>query len=261
MIIKRLTANDQKNQEDDKMPVERDLLQELAENTYLLQASDSEVPEPNIGIIITGGGTILVDAGNGPDQAEYIKQALAEIEAPPVKYLIFTHHHWDHVFGAQEFEAPAIAGERCYQYLKTYSQETWNEENLKESIRKNPKYKKTHEDQMQVIENWDSFEIILPEIVFEEKLLLHFPDRELVLQQVGGQHSEDSIVVKDYQTGVMFLGDSFYAPPEYRNTSGSKINWSFLQELLEDEIELYAHSHGNSLSRRAVKRLLERHLD
>ena len=253
------------------MPVKRQRLQEIAADTYLLQAgddqsdgsrsSDNKVPEPNIGIIITTEGTVLVDSGNGPGQADNIKQALAEINAPPVKYLIFTHHHWDHVFGAQEFEAPAIASRKCYQYLKTYSQETWNEENLKASIRKNPEYRRTHENQMRVIQDWDSFAITLPEIVFQRDLLLNFSDRKLVLEQVGGEHSEDSIVVKDYQAGVMFLGDSFYAPPEYRNTSGSKINWAFLQELLDEEIDLYAHSHGNSLSRRAIKRLLKRNLD
>ncbi|MGM0421042.1 MAG: MBL fold metallo-hydrolase [Bacillota bacterium] len=242
------------------MPVKSKNLDKITDDVYVFRNDDRQIPQPAIGIIMTAEGTVLIDAGNGPDHARKIKQQLRKLDAPPVKFVIFTHHHWDHVFGAQEYEgAVFISSQLCYEELYAYSQIPWSRELLLESMERNPEYEQPHRAKLEAVSNWDDFEIMVPDISFNEELYLNFPDRQLHLQYVGGSHSEDSIIIKDLTAKVMFLGDAFYSPPRYKEDYDETSRWSFLAELLDEEIETYVHSHGNKLSRQAVKRLIKRH--
>ncbi len=58
----------------------------------------------NVVLIQTDDGNVIVDAAMSPARARLIKKALyAEVPQAPVRALIFTHSHIDHVGGASEF--------------------------------------------------------------------------------------------------------------------------------------------------------------
>ena len=62
-------------------------------------------------ILIEGDdGVIIVDTLEGRSQAEQVKAAFAEVTSKPVKAVVLTHNHADHVFGGEVFTGgdPAI---------------------------------------------------------------------------------------------------------------------------------------------------------
>lgn len=58
---------------------------------------------PNAGFIVTDEGVVVVDALASPAQAEQLLQAIRAVTPQPIKWLILTHHHPDHHFGAIVF--------------------------------------------------------------------------------------------------------------------------------------------------------------
>ena len=89
-------------------------LERLGERVWYLPAHpDPEKVQPVIGIVLGDEETVLIDAGNTPALADRLQDELNQIEVPPVTKIIYTHHHWDHVFGACTYEAQVIAHSRC----------------------------------------------------------------------------------------------------------------------------------------------------
>jgi glyoxylase-like metal-dependent hydrolase (beta-lactamase superfamily II) len=58
---------------------------------------------PNAGFVVTSAGVIVIDALASPQQGEQLLQAIRKVTSQPIKWLILTHHHPDHHFGAVVF--------------------------------------------------------------------------------------------------------------------------------------------------------------
>jgi glyoxylase-like metal-dependent hydrolase (beta-lactamase superfamily II) len=57
----------------------------------------------NAGFIVTSAGVVVVDALASPRQGEALLQVIRRVTTQPVRWLILTHHHPDHTFGAIVF--------------------------------------------------------------------------------------------------------------------------------------------------------------
>jgi glyoxylase-like metal-dependent hydrolase (beta-lactamase superfamily II) len=55
---------------------------------------------PNAGFIVTGEGVVAVDALASPAQGERLVRAIRRVTGAPIRWLVLTHHHPDHHFGA-----------------------------------------------------------------------------------------------------------------------------------------------------------------
>lgn len=77
----------------------------LAEGVYLVPGDTGRGSEgrPNAGFIVTRDGVVVVDALASPRQGEGLLQAIRAVTTQPVKWLVLTHHHPDHHFGAIVF--------------------------------------------------------------------------------------------------------------------------------------------------------------
>jgi glyoxylase-like metal-dependent hydrolase (beta-lactamase superfamily II) len=58
---------------------------------------------PNAGFIVTEAGVVVIDALASPQQGQQLARAIQEVTRPPIKWLVLTHHHPDHHFGAIVF--------------------------------------------------------------------------------------------------------------------------------------------------------------
>jgi glyoxylase-like metal-dependent hydrolase (beta-lactamase superfamily II) len=80
-------------------------LRRLAPGVYAAVGDTGRGSEgrPNAGFIVTDSGVVLIDAMASPRQGEELVQAIRSVTSQPIKWLILTHHHPDHHFGAIVF--------------------------------------------------------------------------------------------------------------------------------------------------------------
>jgi glyoxylase-like metal-dependent hydrolase (beta-lactamase superfamily II) len=80
-------------------------LRRLARGVYAVLGDTGHGSEgrPNAGFIVTGDGVIVVDALASPRDGETLVATIQTVTNQPIKWLILTHHHPDHHFGAIVF--------------------------------------------------------------------------------------------------------------------------------------------------------------
>ncbi len=85
----------------------------------------------NVAFLVTDEGVLVVDSGTKPAHGDAILAEIAKLTDSPVKYLILTHYHMDHVLGAQSFpeDVTVISHENL-----PVNQKTFNEPNLKKMV-------------------------------------------------------------------------------------------------------------------------------
>src|SRR5688500_9514967 len=108
-------------------------LKPLTEHIWLLPHNPDETAvQSSIGVITSQNRSVLIDAGNSPRLARKIKTELVRNNLPPVSRIIYTHHHWDHVYGACEFDVPVTAHRICKAILEAESKKPWGIERSEE---------------------------------------------------------------------------------------------------------------------------------
>ncbi len=228
-----------------------DELLPIAERVWLFPRDlDSNKMQPNVGIICTPTQTILVDGGNSPRHARRILTTLAQMSAPPVSHIIYTHHHWDHVFGASVFGAAAIAHEQCRKQLIEAAAKPWSYAYLQEEMRRTPLRESALIALGRAIDDWRSFRILTPAITFMHKLHFYLDGITLDLEHVGGRHASDSVVVRVREAGVLFTGDCYYPEPLHlRADNDNRLDDAMIESLADEATHVYVDGHGDPRTR------------
>ena len=55
---------------------------------------------PNAGFVVTADGVVVIDALASPRQGEQLLRTIRRVTDRPIRWLVLTHHHPDHHFGA-----------------------------------------------------------------------------------------------------------------------------------------------------------------
>ena len=58
---------------------------------------------PNAGFVVTSEGVVVIDALASPQQGQQLVAAIRRVTPAPITWLVLTHHHPDHHFGAIVF--------------------------------------------------------------------------------------------------------------------------------------------------------------
>ncbi len=226
-------------------------IEHLAQHVWRFpQGLNPAIPQPNVGIIRDTHRTILVDAGNGLRHARMLQGELIASGFPPVGMIIYTHHHWDHVFGAMMFpSATIIAHDLCALQLKQMASRTWNAASLRDEAQRNPQVQARNHAMLQATDDWRDFRIYQPHITFSSRLTLHLHNGiQLELQHLGGNHAADSITVAVPDAGIMFLGDSLYPPTAYDQTETATTTTIPVENLISDQYQGYVEGHDNPVT-------------
>ena len=232
-------------------------LEQLSNHTWFFPHHPNlRAVQASIGVIATQKGSLLIDAGNSPRLASRIKTELMRCNLPPVAHIIYTHHHWDHVYGACGFDVQVIAHVICKTILEEESKKPWCIEYLNQRIKNNPKLEVSYNARAKAIDDWKAFQIVVPEEVFENEKVIDLGGLIIELEHVGGNHSEDSIIVKVPQDEVMFIGDCYYPPPLHLRKPYSRPEFDILRRLYNYNYNLYVEGHAKPFKQTKLRKLL-----
>ncbi len=101
----------------------------VATDTYFLYGNIAEVDEKNrgfngnAGFVVTGDGVVVIDSLGTPRLGKRLIATVRQASKLPIKYLILTHNHPDHSYGAIAFKnlpgIKIIGHEGTLQYLSS----------------------------------------------------------------------------------------------------------------------------------------------
>jgi cyclase len=157
----------------------------VAGNVYMLQGAGG-----NIGVSIGDDGIVLVDDQSAP-LAEKIQAALKGITDKPVRFVINTHYHGDHVGGNAYFQkqAPVVAHDNVRKRMESGGT-TGNGGSLHFVAKPQP-------------------EDALPIITFDHEITLHLNGEDIRVEHFPSGHTDGDSIVFFPKSNVVHMGDEF----------------------------------------------------
>ena len=168
-------------------------LHELGQGVWAAVSVPKSGAGGNTGFVIGSDGVAVIDTFQTPEAAQALLDAIRKTTPLPIRYVINTHYHLDHVMGNGIFEkagAVVMAQDNVRAWERT--------ENLK-FFGPTPK----PEDKARVAG------LTLPSVTYKDGVTLWLGDREIIVKVVQGHTGGDSaVIVPDAK--VVFTGDLFW---------------------------------------------------
>jgi glyoxylase-like metal-dependent hydrolase (beta-lactamase superfamily II) len=246
----------------------------LADGVYAAIYSEFRMDpiEGNSLLLIGPDDVIVVDSGRTPAAASGIINRIRALTAKPVRWVINTHWHDDHIFGNQAYEA-AFPGVQFLAHRAT------REDLLKESVPTLEKYGPPYWDKMAAgfedrlakgttpqgtpytraqidrlraqakavrdfIPKLEGIRVVLPTVAIEGDVVLHQGSREVRVLYQGPGNTKGDLAVFLPQEGILATGDLLVHPIPF--AYGASISdWSAaLRRLRSLEARTIVPGHG-----------------
>jgi cyclase len=157
----------------------------VAPNLYIITGAGG-----NIGVFHGENGILLVDS-QFSQLADKIKAAIAKIDGGPVRFLVNTHWHYDHVYGNEPFGkagAVIIAHENTRKRMT--AEQTYAEFNFKQP---------------------PAAPAALPMVTFSDSLTLHFNGDDIEVRHIERAHSDADVLIFFRKANVIHAGDLYFS--------------------------------------------------
>ncbi len=167
----------------------------------------------NIGFVVGARSVAVVDPGGSFEEGRALRAAVRSRTELPIRYVVLTHVHPDHIFGAAAFSGdhpdfighaklPGALAQRGDYYLRR----------LKGALGAAAA----------------GSEIVPPTLLVSDRLDLDLGDRRLILRAHGPAHTDNDLTVFDEKTRTFWLGDLLFVE-RVPVIDGSVVGW--LKEL------------------------------
>lgn len=213
-------------------------LQRVSEHVYYAggragAATEYEGFISNAGVIITREGIVVFDALGTPSLAWQLMQEIRRISDAPIKAVVVSHYHADHIYGLQVFKdeagAEIIAPWGAQEYLgseaavnrleeRRFSLEPWVNERTR---------------------------IVPPDRLVRKPEVMRLGGVELVITPVGKAHSDGDLTLYVRPDQVLFSGDIIFEGRVPWIGNANTRNWlRILEEMETSRLRALIPGHG-----------------
>ena len=184
----------------------------------------------NIGFIIGDQSVAVIDTGGSLCDGLALRRAIRQQTDLPVKYVVNTHVHPDHVFGNAAFaedgaifighsNLPRALAERGSYYLESYIRQVG-------------------------AAKMEGTRIISPDKRVQDRLLIDLGGRELEVRAYPSAHTDNDLTVFDKKSGILWTGDLVFLN-HIPVLDGRLTGWlAVTSELMKHEARRIVPGHG-----------------
>jgi glyoxylase-like metal-dependent hydrolase (beta-lactamase superfamily II) len=176
----------------------------LSDNTYFLFGNISTLNEnnrgfnANAGFIVTGRGVIVIDTLGTPKLGQRLISTIRCVTDQPIRYLVVTHNHPDHAYGASAFsdikDITIIAHEGTIDY------------NHSETLESSVEYRREL-----LPDDMTGFKPLQADVYIDDKAFarkrIQLGDATVDIYNTGKHHSYGDLVVHQVNEGVVWISD------------------------------------------------------
>jgi cyclase len=196
----------------------------LSDGVYAAIAKPGQGAWSNAGIVDLGENLLVFDSLATPSAGYELRKQAEEMTGKKVKYLINSHYHGDHVFGNQAFSDTTI--------ISTSLTRKWFEEknkivDLQTEIKETGDFlnklgkqivltadrvlkaslTNQYKEMAAILKDLPTMKLLLPTVLFEEKMEIEGSKRKVELHCFGGGHTPSDTFLYLPQEKVGFMGD------------------------------------------------------
>ncbi|WP_067727667.1 MBL fold metallo-hydrolase [Oceanobacillus damuensis] len=185
------------------------MLKNLANRVYYMPHY-SETDRPALGLICGEKFSLVVDSGNSPAHADDFLRLVEEMDVSPLKFVVITHWHWDHVFGIKTMDLLTVSHEETKKKIDHMKTLKWDDASLDKRVETGEEIEFCRDFIKREMPEREHLEVKGPDITFNDKFEIDLGGITCVVEHVGGVHADDSSIIYIPEEKIMFLGDCIY---------------------------------------------------
>lgn len=166
---------------------------------YAVPDQRNEGHTSNAGFVVTSEGVVVFDALGTPSLGWALLQKIREVTDQPVRYVVISHYHADHIYGLQAFRDHTDAVILAQDTARSYADPANNDELAAPRL----------EQRRAALAPWvnETTRIVQPSRTFASEAGFELGGQRFRIVYAGPAHSSSDAMMLVEPAGILFAGD------------------------------------------------------